>query len=289
VRRISIKCNECFEDSDCNYNGQCKGSTKYSNEGRCKCFPNYFGVFCQYNQPCESIRTEKDPNTTLQLLKDTNDPQGEDFVEVYGRPMYVIRDLQGKPYSLLRLGYPNDGPQYFNITYPNDTTDGVVAHKHYHDSFFEDDDFFEVNNSTEDQELYKNYTFVVKFTGQRWYGQIVPPGLTEENFKEEEYHGMLTFYIQVVVFKHQTNPLAPNKAFWHNSFSGLGDQDNRTLLISAPAASKGSPVGSDFFEMRRRNIVFESGQFDYNYGPYGVLIPVSCEIKLCSLTFMEPV
>ena len=64
-------------------------------------------------------------------------------------------------------------------------------------------------------------------------------------------------------------------AFWLNAFTGPGNQDNTTLLISAPAASAGSPVGSDFFEMRRRNGVFEVGEFDYNYGPFGVLIPLT--------------
>lgn len=64
-------------------------------------------------------------------------------------------------------------------------------------------------------------------------------------------------------------------AFWLNAFSGLSNQDNATLLISAPAASSGSPVGSDFYEMRRRNGVFEEGEFDYDYGPFGVLIPLT--------------
>lgn len=77
-----------------------------------------------------------------------------------------------------------------------------------------------------------------------------------------------------------THQVSRDKAFWNNAFSGLGEQDNRTLLISAPAASSGSPVGVDFYEMRRRNIMFESGEFDYDYCPFGVLIPVS----YCALT-----
>ena len=59
-----------------------------------------------------------------------------------------------------------------------------------------------------------------------------------------------------------------------NAFSGTGTQDNSTLIISAPASNQGSPVGLDFFEMRRRNIAFESGIYDYEYGPFGVLIPL---------------
>ena len=61
--------------------------------------------------------------------------------------------------------------------------------------------------------------------------------------------------------------------FWDNAFSGLGDQDNSTLLISAPT-TKGSPVGVDFYEMRRRNVAFETGIYDYDYSPFGVLIPL---------------
>lgn len=187
--RISIKCNECFQDSHCNYNGICETTEKNRNEGRCRCFSNYFGSFCQHEQPCNAIRTEKDKNITLELLEDPDDPQGEDFVENYGRPMYVMRNLSGKPYNLLRLGYPEDGKEYFNITYANQIGN-FTPHKHYHDSFFEDDDFFKMKNSTgEFSELLQNYTFVLRFTGQRWYGEIIRPGLTAEGFEEEEYHG----------------------------------------------------------------------------------------------------
>mmetsp|Transcript_7501 Transcript_7501/g.12753 ORF Transcript_7501/g.12753 Transcript_7501/m.12753 type:complete len:106 (-) Transcript_7501:123-440(-) len=84
----------------------------------------------------------------------------------------------------------------------------------------------------------------------RWYGQIVDPSLSGESFKEEEYH-----------------------AFWQNSFSGLGQEDNSTLIISE-ITSKVSPVEVDFFEMRRRNKVFEGGLYDYDYSPYGVMIPL---------------
>ena len=96
-----------------------------------------------------------------------------------------------------------------------------------------------------------NYTFVLAFTGRRWYGKLVSPDVYRGNFKEEEYH-----------------------AFWQNAFSGTGTQDNSTLIISAPASNQGSPVGLDFFEMRRRNIAFEAGIYDYDYGPFGVLIPL---------------
>jgi len=40
-------------------------------------------------------------------------------------------------------------------------------------------------------------------------------------------------------------------AFWDNAFSGLGVEDNSTFLISA-ATNGLTPVGVDFYEMRRR-------------------------------------
>ena len=43
-------------------------------------------------------------------------------------------------------------------------------------------------------------------------------------------------------------------AFWDNAFSGLGESDNSTFLISAPALDTLDPAGVDFYEMRRRNI-----------------------------------
>ena len=80
-------------------------------------------------------------------------------------------------------------------------------------------------------------------------GDILPPGqryYTESKY-EEDYH-----------------------AFWDNVFSSLGEADNSTLLISA-ATSALTPVGVDFFEMRRRNAPLSSG---FSYGPAGILIPL---------------
>mmetsp|Transcript_20385 Transcript_20385/g.58971 ORF Transcript_20385/g.58971 Transcript_20385/m.58971 type:complete len:591 (-) Transcript_20385:139-1911(-) len=250
--RVSIECNECNDNADCNYNGKCAHDSE-SDSDICVCDENHFGVACQFQQPCEVIRSEKDSTTTLTLLADPNDEEGTKFVESYGRPVYVIDNMSGKPFSLMRLTYPDDDDQYFDIQYSN-TNDGakntVGEHKHYHPEFFADDDFFEVNNQTEAfQDLMKNYTFVLRYTGNRWYGQIEAPGFSGASFKEEEYHG-----------------------FWNNAFSGIGDEDNRTLIISAPTADLVSPVGVDFYEMRRRNLDFETDIHDYDYSPYGVLI-----------------
>ena len=62
-------------------------------------------------------------------------------------------------------------------------------------------------------------------------------------------------------------------AFWDNAFSAIGEADNSTFLFSAPTDGI-SPVGVDFFESRRRNIVFDDDMHEYDLGPLGVLIPL---------------
>ena len=61
--------------------------------------------------------------------------------------------------------------------------------------------------------------------------------------------------------------------FWAKTFTGLEKADNATLIISEPTTSE-TPVGVDFFELRRRNSVFAEGEYDYDYGPFGVKIPL---------------
>ena len=86
--------------------------------------------------------------------------------------------MTGMPFSLLRLGYPENGEEYFEIDYPNSTyASGVLdlpLHKHHEPTFFEDDDFFDQNYKNRQDEfelLMKNYTFVLHYTGRRWYGE----------------------------------------------------------------------------------------------------------------------
>ena len=48
---------------------------------------------------------------------DPNDDE-VDFVEVYQRPVYVARNLSGKPYPFLRLGFEEEvADKYFNGHY----------------------------------------------------------------------------------------------------------------------------------------------------------------------------
>jgi len=275
--RIDIDCAECANDSDCNYMGTCVEEPGV--DQKCECFPGVsscvclfvplrtdsstihlmsmpllmqrFGDFCQFETPCDVIRSEKDSNTTLSVVKDLDqDDDSINFVAVYGRPMYKRR-MQGKPYSLMRDGYPGEKEQYFKVEYPANASAAVAPHKHNNPDNYEDDDFFEINNkSAAFQQLMKNYTFLLRYTGSRWYGQIIDPGLSANSYKEEEYH-----------------------AFWMNSFSGTGQEDNSTLIISE-ATSGAAPVGVDFFEMRRRNKVFEGGTHDYDYSQDGIMIPL---------------
>ena len=91
------------------------------------------------------------------------------FVEVYGRPLYFARNMSGKPYGLLRYGYPEDG--YVDFHGRNTSTISMTPFKHSHPEHFDDDDFFYVNNSTASfsfQELLTNYTFILWYSGRRW-------------------------------------------------------------------------------------------------------------------------
>ena len=172
--------------------------------------------------PCNTIRSEKDSNITLNIVKDPDkDGDNIDFVNVYGRPMYATR-MQGKPFGLMRDGYPGETEHYFEVEYPHNASEIVAPHKHNNPDDYSDDDFFEIHNqSVAFQQLMKNYTFLLGYTGRRWYGQIVDPSLSADSFREEEYH-----------------------AFWMNSFSGLGQEDNSTLIISEITSSV-SPVSGE--------------------------------------------
>jgi hypothetical protein len=119
---------------------------------------------------------EKNENTTLQLLRRSVD--GKDhFFASYGRPIYVIRNMSGMPYSLLRLGFPETGEEYFGIEYMNSTNaEELTPHKHYEPRFFEDDDFFQQNYKNRGgafEKQLENYTFTLHYTGRRWYGKYI--------------------------------------------------------------------------------------------------------------------
>lgn len=62
-------------------------------------------------------------------------------------------------------------------------------------------------------------------------------------------------------------------AFWDHAFTRRSQPDNSTFLISAPTYGL-TPEGVDFYEMRRRNVPFDSFDKHFDYGPFGVLIPL---------------
>lgn len=236
---ITVTCNECSSRADCNYHGECV-------DEKCVCDDdlNFFGVYCELAKPCQQIRSEMDPNTILTLAADPNDDTSE-FVEVYNRPLYYAH-MSGIPFGLMG-GKDKDLQKYADVLGRRSLSGENLT--------YDDDDFFDIHLREEAfVNLMKNYTFVLGYTGQRWYGQIkpwIPLGdQSSDRFKEEEYH-----------------------AFWAKTFTGLEKDDNATLIISDPTSSE-TPVGVDFYELRRRNSVFAEGEYDYDYGPFGVLVPL---------------
>jgi hypothetical protein len=81
----------------------------------------------------------KDNITTLTTMRDFEE---QTYVEVYGRPMYFASNMTGKPYGLLRYGYPDEGGTII------DNSTVSLPNQHYHPRHFDDDDFFEVNSAT---------------------------------------------------------------------------------------------------------------------------------------------
>ena len=53
LTQVSITCNQCLENSDCNYHGTC-GEDK-----ECVCSDSHFGESCEFEFPCASLASEK--------------------------------------------------------------------------------------------------------------------------------------------------------------------------------------------------------------------------------------
>lgn len=108
------------------------------------------------------------------------------------------------------------------------------------------DDFFESPALHNLEDILEDYSVVISYSGSRFYATIIAPDRELEDIFPPDYH-----------------------AFWSESF----DED-RTFIISDTTFAS-SPVGTDFFEMRRRidNSMF-SKHMNFNYGPFGALIPL---------------
>ena len=109
----------------------------------CRQCPDGFSLYSRLDH---TATAEKDEDTKLTLIGDNSN----DFLTIYGKPVYVINEMSGQPISLLRLGYPEI-----------DT------------GLFTDDDFMLYNNvTTEFQEFIEGpYSVVLKYTGLRWLGE----------------------------------------------------------------------------------------------------------------------
>ena len=103
--------------------------------------------------------------TLLLIVEDLDkDKDGDNinFIKIYDRPMYAAK-MNGKPYSVMRDGYPGEEEHYFEIKYPANASTALVPHKHESPDDYSDDDFFEINNlSASFQQLMSNYTFLLR-------------------------------------------------------------------------------------------------------------------------------
>ena len=86
--------------------------------------------------------------------------------------------MSGKPICLQLLGYyGNEYDDQISFTYrptPPDTNaiTGIVPW-HSHTEFpFNDDDFFWEETYNVFDQIQNNYTFVLHYTGRRWYGEF---------------------------------------------------------------------------------------------------------------------
>ena len=96
------------------------------------------------------------------------------------------------------------------------------------DDGYADDDFFEIHTAMDPfQELLKNYTFALRYTGRRWYGQMEAAGMTSEMIVEEEYHGKWSIVFEAMPSFHSdknhcsTSFIFLSTAFWNRAFSGV--------------------------------------------------------------------
>lgn len=107
------------------------------------------------------------------------------------------------------------------------------------------DDFFERKSLHNLEDILEDYSVVLSYTGSRFYGTIIRADASLDELYSKDYH-----------------------AFWDQSF-----KIDRTFIISDTTFSS-TPVGVDWFEMRRRINSLLNPNVDFSYGPYGALIPV---------------
>jgi len=90
----------------------------------------------------------------------------------------------------------------------------------------------------------EDYSVVLSYTGSRFYGTIIEADASLDELFPKDYH-----------------------AFWDQSFNM-----DRTFIISDTTFSS-TPVGMDFYEMRRRiNNSILNPNVQFSYGPYGAMV-----------------
>ena len=142
-------------------------------------------------------------------------------------------------------GYADDYPE---MGFPPLPTGPAHTQNEYDEApdFADWDDFFESTSLHDLDDTLEDYSVVISYSGSRFYGTIIESDASLDNLFPQDYH-----------------------AFWSQSFDV-----NRTFIISDTTYSS-TPVGVDFFEMRRRvNNPLLNKNVDFSYGPYGALIPL---------------
>mmetsp|Transcript_37653 Transcript_37653/g.69184 ORF Transcript_37653/g.69184 Transcript_37653/m.69184 type:complete len:1210 (+) Transcript_37653:238-3867(+) len=107
------------------------------------------------------------------------------------------------------------------------------------------DDFFESKPLHDLEDIMDDYSVILSYSGSRFYGTIIEPNATFDYLFPPDYH-----------------------AFWSQSFNV-----NRTFIISDTTITS-TPVGIDFFEMRRRINTLLNPNVQFSYSPFGALIPL---------------
>jgi len=276
LSQISITCNECSENADCGGRGDCK-------DRECECNESYYGDFCEMESPCGFLATEKaqvpDPVTGIKWEQDN--PIRNTGQRIYNRPVYIQEGLSGQPFDMrlykilerdvssppsnqpsnipsistttLRseppISIPTSGSTLSDTLIPSHNPTPPLHTQIDYDTapdFADWDDFFERQYLHEGMEdLMEDYSVILSYSGSRFYGTIVESNLPLGDLFPLDYH-----------------------AFWSQSFNV-----DRTFIISDTTYAD-TPVGVDFFEMRRRINSFLNPNVRFSYGPFGALIPL---------------
>ena len=136
----------------------------------------------------------------------------------------------------------------FNPDYTPGPTPPIHSQNNYDTApdFADWDDFFESKGLHDLEDVLDDYSVVISYAGSRFYGTIIEPDISLNDLFPPGYH-----------------------AFWDNSFNV-----DRTFIISDTTFTN-TPVGVDFFEMRRRVVNSAMNpNVQFSYGPYGALIPL---------------